>query len=798
MGVMMWLSLATLVAILIVVARVAFVPWSWRDVDWEHVRGVLVLAVVAIALGTAALTIWGEWQAWHRVGLAAAAMLTATFIASTNWTRRSLRAAAAIGALVVVLVVADIGRDAPSSQADRSLRALDSSLDKLVPFREQKRQELASARTKALATLAESIAVVRPENAPLAERADAIRNDLVTGADQETLTGHLSKLDAIYASASATDSAKKLRADVDKTSAAVAAAADPPSNAAARRAIESGERCVGGSTCPDGLEVALAIARLRVAAYRSALLEREEDAAEVKTATAELAAARAAAGGSESQRTLQNALGDGVDEIASSLPFQDRGRALALDVLGWLAVSAVLLALWRSIERRSADQMPGPVQTNFNGAKAPSDAASEDEAAQKATFRAALLQNLPEPAATPGAEAFSSVTDLAELGGKTTPIARFFSALKGIVVRPGGYVATADVIPPLTKGDDWAVLVRIDDEWTDEQVAVKRITGKTAMTACNAAGFWTAASVLSRSSRIPSWARWDDSTAEALGAYHGGEAIDDADLEAAVARAPSSGLLLHTLADRRELGGEYLEALTLYARSVAAHPRYPVARYRLAASLASFASFASTATKEWKLAPLSARVRVVEHVGRACEALHLDACALSAIEENPESQMSAIAKKVYDRIIDDNRWRNAIPVLFRKSERAFWWPRFRTMFHRFGPRAAGQWMAASAKLVLEKDASSPGVVQERASDRRSWWQLSYNLACYYAQLGTPSTALTWLETALQRPGSGQMGGGWLRMDPDLEPIRGEPRFEAVAAQLAPAKAMVEGEKNADE
>lgn len=69
----------------------------------------------------------------------------------------------------------------------------------------------------------------------------------------------------------------------------------------------------------------------------------------------------------------------------------------------------------------------------------------------------------------------------------------------------------------------------------------------------------------------------------------------------------------------------------------------------------------------------------------------------------------------------------------------------------------------------------------------------------YAMQTNPPAALMWLKTALQRPGSGQMGGGWLNEDPDLESIRDEPRFRAVAEQLAPGKAIVvvEGTKTAD-
>lgn len=60
------------------------------------------------------------------------------------------------------------------------------------------------------------------------------------------------------------------------------------------------------------------------------------------------------------------------------------------------------------------------------------------------------------------------------------------------------------------------------------------------------------------------------------------------------------------------------------------------------------------------------------------------------------------------------------------------------------------------------------------------WSTLYNLACYHAYAGEPGIALDLLERALAA------GGGdpdWLRHDPDLMILRGEPRFAALLADI---------------
>ena len=172
---------------------------------------------------------------------------------------------------------------------------------------------------------------------------------------------------------------------------------------------------------------------------------------------------------------------------------------------------------------------------------------------------------------------------------------KLVAALKSIFDESYGYEAFADVIPPTAVDGEWKVLVRMHDVASGRQVALKTVTGKDAATACRGAGYWAAATVLERSTRIPGWAAWSADTYQALNAYESTRtkeiqtAEDVQELTSAVAHAPQSGLLLHKLADALDLKPEHAQALGLYARAVSAHPRYTTARYRMAVSVTTLA-----------------------------------------------------------------------------------------------------------------------------------------------------------------------------------------------------------------
>lgn len=94
---------------------------------------------------------------------------------------------------------------------------------------------------------------------------------------------------------------------------------------------------------------------------------------------------------------------------------------------------------------------------------------------------------------------------------------------------------------------------------------------------------------------------------------------------------------------------------------------------------------------------------------------------------------------------------------------------------------AMKWLAKSAQLVYG-DAGDLTDVKEHANSPDSSWQISYNLACYYAS-SAPSKALAALEQCLVRPGVEELTAEWVQRDPDLKDIASSPRFAAFCAQL---------------
>jgi serine/threonine-protein kinase len=81
-----------------------------------------------------------------------------------------------------------------------------------------------------------------------------------------------------------------------------------------------------------------------------------------------------------------------------------------------------------------------------------------------------------------------------------------------------------------------------------------------------------------------------------------------------------------------------------------------------------------------------------------------------------------------------------------------------------------------AKLGMKAQAQAQ-VVQMKTEQGDA---LAYQFACIYAQWGDTATALEWLEVAF---GLKDPGFAWLQVDPLLDPLRKEPRFQAIEKKL---------------
>ena len=85
---------------------------------------------------------------------------------------------------------------------------------------------------------------------------------------------------------------------------------------------------------------------------------------------------------------------------------------------------------------------------------------------------------------------------------------------------------------------------------------------------------------------------------------------------------------------------------------------------------------------------------------------------------------------------------------------------------------------AFAKLDAGDAAAGRAIMEEWLSDDREPWGRQYNLACYLALAGETDDAFEHLRIAVGLDRANVMK--WLPEDTDLDPLRGDPRFEELA------------------
>jgi hypothetical protein len=843
-------------AAVVAIALAVLLAVLWRVDDPRPVwQTVATLSLLGLALFLAS----ADWTLrWLRILGFVGALLTLAIVVSVG---RTAAAAApgdtAVGEIRRLESTVDQLTEERRLLAERRDDARSAALARL----DQQLAEAAAAETDPLADDVE-------------DAARGVR-DLLDPADAGPgRAAAVSRFDDTYRAGQASLRDERLRTAVgDAVTAVNAAEAPPPSRADADHdlatACETAEQtatvsgsCRGAATAvanPE-LSVAMAEARLAVARFRCAVLGRPADREAVTAAESALSEARGRVGEAPPRLSLVDALraggdalltnGDGpstdaaTEEDAGETPggtgngtaagetaatagtATDGERALAplaVEVAAWVALGLLLLGFWRWLERRCARQAPGPVSVDFvestteppavdppTGAAA---AAAITGADQKALFRSALVNNVSEPAAAPGGTRATPVTDLSELMPVGAGwVATVIHAARTLGTSPVGSSAHGQLFHDASERQPWRVLVRLVDDSTGDQFAVREVGAGSAADACRAAGYWAAGTLLDRSTRVPSWAAWSGETADALAAYHRSvrdrtreEEPDIPALERAVAAAPHSGLMLVRLASAYDLAGRQPKALALYARAVAAHPRYLTAAYRLATSLSLLADEDGTA---WVALPLSERRRIAGEVRRGCQAFGVPTPASEELARAVRTQdgttvrytaapaLLDLAHAVYRALVNAHRPLFVAVALGRRSERSLWLGHLRSFTSNRQAARSFRWTAESAALVTPRRGLGNGQaatdqaeekarerIEGKARDPQSSWQVSYNLACYYARRGCADEALGWLETALARPNSEQLTRGWLETDPDLTSLRQHPRFTSLLRAL---------------
>ncbi|MCO5329184.1 MAG: hypothetical protein M9961_03805 [Ilumatobacteraceae bacterium] len=563
----------------------------------------------------------------------------------------------------------------------------------------------------------------------------------------------------------------------DAANAAVAAVPGKEATAPARDAFDAAITelpCAGdhnpcGLAKPLALHIALHHVQLELARYRAA----------VAPGDAALQAAATALAGEKpepSEVSIWAAAGAGPSEIIQSIT---KGTSLRVvpGPVGWLLLGIVAIGLLRWLTRVNSAQMPGPVTIDYTG---------DDDL--KSVLRIAVLKNLATPAASPGAAVAQSVTDLATLANpEAGVVGKFVTALTNAVSASRGYTVEADVLtaPKADSGERAErpavrVLVRVSSATSKRSLGSATFEHESARKAMQSAGLWAAGFLLARSTRVPSWATWTEATAQALGAANS-DHPSLAELEAAARTAPASGWILVLYGNQLELAGRQLDAIEVYARAVAAHPRYRIARYRLAGALGMSSRDGGAA---WIGATLARRASVIQWLHQAARRVAVDAVAVDALASagNFPTNARALSRSMLQTIVDDTHWPRTWAAAMRRSERSSlwidWWQGGSRSNHDL------RWLAKSAMVVYGGgDVQS---VERQAAKPDSSWQLSYNLACHYASSSppVPQRALAALQRCLVRPGAEELTADWVRQDPDLAAVANSPGFDEFCARLA--------------
>jgi hypothetical protein len=462
--------------------------------------------------------------------------------------------------------------------------------------------------------------------------------------------------------------------------------------------------------------------------------------------------------------------------------------------LGWAILG--FLAIWavRALLDVNARQVAGPVKVEYTG----------DDVGHLET---AVLSNIDAPGTAPGSVMAQSITDIAAITTPATAVQKVIDVVVDLLAPSQGFIVRATSVPPTTAADEAStktegggspeksrtssttttsrpgdarctVLIRITRAATGATVAAKTFDDEDPATALRLGGFWAAGTLLSRSTRIPTWAAWTDETGAALAtATSQRPSLDE--LREAVSTAPDSGILLLSLAYELELDGRPLEGLLYLARCVEAHPRYVISRYRLGVAVGMIGR---DVAETWAKASLSEQTTLRDALTRACVRIGLDPGVV--VVDERQSSWYGVARNILESSIKDLSWPRSLVAALRRSDRDVVFRRSRIGSSRPHRRWRFRALARSAQLVY---ADSPSedvrrVVAKDLDDPRRTWQLHYNAACRLAGTNAPA-ALVFLERCLALEGSGQLSRQWAQTDPDLKPLHGHPRFTAFLEQL---------------
>ena len=589
--------------------------------------------------------------------------------------------------------------------------------------------------------------------------------------------------------------------------------------AAARASVKHLQGLIDGDkTKPK--EISDATAQAQLATAQAVLKQRSDDAAKKAATAAEtdyLAAVQ--------QKAVRPSVTEGFSAGGRAVADEIRGMPgppipFDLGTTGWIVVAALGLVLYRRLERRVGRGELLLNQVTSSG--------GDDDTATRERFRTYLSRNIPEPSAIPGATSpLAPITDLLNSAAATpaTWIAKALDAVAKALKEPRGAAVSVAVLEDAkaantgTAKTDTAgaagveragaepepvqalVVVRVSPPGASQQ-SQRTFGAPTLDEALRIGAYWAAAVLIERSKRAPHWAVWKPEACHALATYYA--EADNAKapplnkMQEAVAIAPHSGLLLMELANRYaledNLEDNMVEAFAASLRAASLYPRWPVAKYRMAVTAVMLAA---DGVSQWNSADDATRAAVCAALRRG-KLEEGPTLATSLTTVAPAEQRLALCRFAQVHLAEARKqvgygrlWRGVL----RTNERSYWVSLLQTRQH-IAFRTQFDLLARSAEVMASIRAqpgepisppTDPAVDEEGLS-----WQLAYNLACMHTQRALypfvdqgveVTTALELLELAVTRPGGEQLTTDWLEADPDLRPLREEPRFQALAQRL---------------
>jgi hypothetical protein len=288
-----------------------------------------------------------------------------------------------------------------------------------------------------------------------------------------------------------------------------------------------------------------------------------------------------------------------VSEAAS--PTLDGEVNIELGLVEWVVLAVLLGLAYRMLESASGARLVSPVTIEDTVALTEPQGAGHATAQTVAPLMRTWLAKaeIAGPTPVPGASTTQSIIDIAsaEPLKSAGAVATAVAAAQRILFPPSGLVATPTYElrhPGPDHHGAHVLTVTLQDARTRRLRPAKTFTSDEPREAIGCASAFVAQQAMAHACTIPPWADWPEVSGDALGLYQKAkEASDETKKRVMLARAlaahPSSGVLKVDLGNALLLDGgsqALLVALRHYLEARLAYPRFILARYRLAATLA--------------------------------------------------------------------------------------------------------------------------------------------------------------------------------------------------------------------